>query len=162
MTPVKGEVVVLPQHGLCLVTGRRVVTYGLKRTECLFLKVLSGDHVVTLPVVNLSERNLRAPITLADFDAVLARLAERKKSGAKSWSRRFKRNQALLSSGSILEVAAVVRDLSVWSQRNPLSAAEQMMYNRAYTNLLAEMNYAAADSDLDVASLVSEALMAGR
>jgi RNA polymerase-interacting CarD/CdnL/TRCF family regulator len=162
VNPVKGDVVVLPQHGLCLVLGRRVVTYGLKRSECLSLKVMSSDHVVTLPVVNLSERNLRAPITLADFDAVLAGLAERKKSTAKSWSRRFKRNQALLHSGHILEVVAVVRDLSVWSQKNPLSAAEQTMYNRAYTNLLAEMDYAAADSDLDVASLVSEALMAAR
>jgi RNA polymerase-interacting CarD/CdnL/TRCF family regulator len=57
-------------------------------------------------------------------------------------------------------VVAVVRDLSVWSQKNPLSAAEQTMYDRAYTNLLAEMDYAAADSGLDVASLVSEALMA--
>lgn len=162
MTPAKGDVVVLPQHGLCLVLGRRVVTYGLKRAEYLSLKVLSGDHVVTLPVVNLSESNLRAPITLADFDAVLAGLAERKKSGAKSWSRRFKSNQALLHSGHVLEVAAVVRDLSVWSQKNSLSAAEQMMYNRAYTNLLAEMDYAAADSDLDVASLVSEALLVAR
>lgn len=162
MNPVKGDVVVLPQHGLCLVVGRRVVTYGLKRSECLSLKVMSSDHVVTLPVVNLSERNLRAPITLADFDAVLAGLAEHKKSTAKSWSRRFKRNQALLYSGHILEVVAVVRDLSVWSQKNPLSAAEQTMYNRAYTNLLAEMDYAAADSGLDVASLVSEALMAAR
>lgn len=162
MNPVKGDVVVLPQHGLCLVVGRRVVTYGLKRSECLSLKVMSSEHVVTLPVANLSERNLRLPITLADFDAVLAGLAERKKSTAKSWSRRFKRNQALLHSGHILEVVAVVRDLSVWSQKNPLSAAEQTMYNRAYTNLLAEMDYAAADSDLDVASLVSEALMAAR
>ena len=34
--------------------------------------------------------------------------------------------------------------------------------DRAYTNLLAEMDYAAADSDLDVGSLVSEALMAAR
>ena len=160
MNPVKGDVVVLPQHGLCLVMGRRVVTYGLKRSECLSLKVMSSDYVVTLPVANLSERDLRAPITLADFDAVLAGLAERKKSTAKSWSRRFKRNQALLHSGHILEVVAVVRDLSVWSQKNPLSAAEQTMYDRAYTNLLAEMDYAAADSDLDVASLVSEALMA--
>ena len=162
MNPVKGDVVVLPQHGLCLVIGRRVVTYGLKRSECLSLKVMSSDYVVTLPVANLSERDLRAPITLADFDAVLAGLAERKKSTAKSWSRRFKRNQALLHSGHILEVVAVVRDLSVWSQKNPLSAAEQTMYDRAYTNLLAEMDYAAADSDLDVASLVSEALMAAR
>ena len=162
MNPVKGDVVVLPQHGLCLVIGRRVVTYGLKRSECLSLKVMSSDYVVTLPVANLSERDLRAPITLADFDAVLAGLAERKKSTAKSWSRRFKRNQALLHSGHILEVVAVVRDLSVWSQKNPLSAAEQTMYDRAYTNLLAEMEYAAADSDLDVVSLVSEALTAAR
>jgi RNA polymerase-interacting CarD/CdnL/TRCF family regulator len=162
MNPVKGDVVVLPQHGLCLVIGRRVVTYGLKRSECLSLKVMSNDHVVTLPVVNLSERNLRAPITLADFDAVLAGLAERKKSTAKSWSRRFKRNQALLHSGHILEVVAVVRDLSVWSQKNPLSAAEQTMYDRAYTNLIAEMKHAATDFDIDVVGLVANALLSPR
>jgi RNA polymerase-interacting CarD/CdnL/TRCF family regulator len=78
------------------------------------------------------------------------------------WSRRFKRNQALLNSGAILEVATVVRDISDWSQKTPLSSAEQTMYDRAYTNLIAEMKQAATDLDIDVASLVANTLLSSR
>jgi CarD family transcriptional regulator len=162
MNPSKGDVVVLPQHGLCLVVGRRKFGDSVVRIEHLILKVLSDDRMVKVPVTELPERNMRAPITLGDLDAVLKELAAPKKNVSKSWSRRFKQNQALLRSGQILEVAAVVRDLSVWAQKIPLSAAELSMYERAYANLLAEMSHAAADSDLDVASLVSAALNSAR
>jgi|688.fasta_scaffold08881_5 CarD family transcriptional regulator len=162
MTPTKGDVVVLPQHGLCVVVGRRRVSDGSSRVEHLILNVLSYEQVITLPVTKLAERGLRAPMSLDDFDSVLAVLSQQNKRISTMWSRRFKRNQALLNSGAILEVAAVVRNISDWSQKNPLSSAEQTMYDRAYTNLIAEMKHAAADFDIDVAGLVANALLSSR
>ena len=162
MTPTKGDVMVLPQHGLCLVVGRRRVSDGSSRVEHLVLNVLSYAQVITLPVTKLSERGLRAPMSLDDFDAVLAVLSQQNKRLSTLWSRRFKRNQALLYSGAILEVATVVRNISDWSQKTPLSSAEQTMYDRAYTNLIAEMKHAAADFDIDVAGLVANALLSSR
>ena len=159
MTPAKGDIVVLPQHGLCAVVGKRRVSDGSSRVEYLILIVLSNAQVITLPVTKLAERKLRAPMSLDDFDAVLAVLSQQNKRISTMWSRRFKRNQALLSSGAILEVAAVVRVISDWSQKNPLSPAEQTMYDRAYTNLIAEMKHAATDFDIDVVSLVANALL---
>ena len=162
MTPTKGDIMVLPQHGLCVVVGRRRVSDGSSRVEHLILNVLSYEQVITLPVTKLAERGLRAPMSLDDFDAVLAVLSQQNKRISTMWSRRFKRNQALLSSGAILEVAAVVSVISDWSQKNPLSPAEQTMYDRAYTNLIAEMKHAAADFDIDVAGLVANALLSSR
>jgi RNA polymerase-interacting CarD/CdnL/TRCF family regulator len=101
-------------------------------------------------------------MSLDDFDAVLAVLSQQNKRISTMWSRRFKRNQAMLDSGAILEVAAVVRNISDWSQKTPLSSAEQTMYDRAYTNLIAEMKHAATDFDIDVAGLVANALLTSR
>ena len=162
MTPTKGDIMVLPQHGLCVVVGRRRVSDGSSRVEHLILNVLSYEQVITLPVTKLAERGLRAPMSLDDFDAVLAVLSQQNKRVSTMWSRRFKRNQALLSSGAILEVAAVVSVISDWSQKNPLSPAEQTMYDRAYTNLIAEMKHAATDFDIDVVGLVANALLSPR
>ena len=130
--------------------------------EHLILNVLSYEQVITLPVTKLAERGLRAPMSLDDFDAVLAVLSQQNKRISTLWPRRFKRNQALLSSGAILEVAAVVSVISDWSQKNPLSPAEQTMYDRAYTNLIAEMKHAATDFDIDVVGLVANALLSPR
>jgi CarD family transcriptional regulator len=130
--------------------------------EYLILNALSNAQEITLPVTKLEERRLRAPMSLDDFDAVLAVLSQQNKRISTMWSRRFKRNQALLNSGTILEVATVVRDISDWSQKNPLSPAEQTMYDRAYTNLIAEMKHAATDFDVDVTSLVANALLSSR
>ena len=162
MTPTKGDIMVLPQHGLCVVVGRRRVSDGSSRVEHLILNVLSYEQVITLPVTKLAERGLRAPMSLDDFDAVLAVLSQQNKRISTLWPRRFKRNQALLSSGAILEVAAVVSVISDWSQKNPLSPAEQTMYDRAYTNLIAEMKHAATDFDIDVVGLVANALLSPR
>mgnify|MGYP000991445159 FL=1 len=101
MTPTKGDIMVLPQHGLCVVVGRRRVSDGSSRVEHLILNVLSYEQVITLPVTKLAERGLRAPMSLDDFDAVLAVLSQQNKRVSTMWSRRFKRNQALLNSGAI-------------------------------------------------------------
>lgn len=122
--------------------------------------MMSDETILSLPVTQIQNYKLRAPVDMGDFDEVLSVLSSRGHRVSTLWSRRFKRNQALLSSGEIVEVATVVRDLTTWSRRNILSAAERTMRERAYTNLLAELNHAAAGLDLDVASLVEAALQA--
>lgn len=159
MTLSKGDIVILPQRGLCVVLGRRRVGENSHRVEHLILEVKSDASVVTLPVAQIPKYKLRTPITLDEFDEVLAVLSKRNPRVSTMWSRRFKRNQALLHSGEALEVATVVSDLTTWSRRNILSAAERTMYDRAYANLLGEMKHAAVESDLDVAALMSNALL---
>ena len=149
---------VLPQRGLCVVLGRRRVGENSHRVEHLVLEVKSDASVLTLPVTQIPKYKLRAPISLDEFDEVLAVLSKRNPRVSTMWSRRFKRNQALLKSGEALEAATVISDLTTWSRRNTLSAAERTMYDRAYANLLAEMKHAAAEFELDVAALVSNAL----
>ena len=155
----KGATVVLPQIGLCVVLGRRRVGDNSHRIEHLVLEAKFDASVRTLPVTQIQKYKLRAPISLDEFDEVLAVLSKRNTRVSTMWSRRFKRNQALLQSGEALEVATVISDLTTWSRRNILSAAERTMYDRAYSNLLGEMKHAAVEFELDVTALVTNALL---
>ena len=56
-----------------------------------------------------------------------------------NWSRRFKANTEKLSSGDVIKVAEVVRDLWRRSQKKPLSTGEKSMLARAESQLVSEI-----------------------
>jgi CarD family transcriptional regulator len=77
----------------------------------------------------------------------------------KNWNRRFKHNRDKMKTGDILELAEVVRNLSLRDQEKGLSTGEKQMFVKAKKILASELMYAKA-MDEDEASAWLDGVLA--
>jgi CarD family transcriptional regulator len=143
----KGETIIYPQHGACIVLGtKKMEAFGEKR-----------EYLILQTVIN--EMTLKVPVDKAeDLVAVLSKPDPRVPS---NWSRRFKNHQEKLKSGDVYQVAEVVRNLAARNRDASLSAAERTMYERARVNLVSEISPALKVSAEDAEAYLDEALAKG-
>jgi CarD family transcriptional regulator len=74
------------------------------------------------------------------------------------WKDRFKENSDRMRTGSLLEVAAVLKGLLLLTQAKPLSFREKKMLERARYLLVSELAMAKNCEDNQIEDLLSKAL----
>ena len=135
----KGDTVIYPQHGACLVQGsKKLVVDGVTR-EYLILKSVIGEMTLSVPVENADVVGVRPPVNADELDDLVSVLSKPDPRVPSNWSRRFKNHQEKLKSGDVYQVAEVVRNLAARNRDAALSAAERTMYERARINLISEI-----------------------
>jgi CarD family transcriptional regulator len=77
----------------------------------------------------------------------------------KNWNRRFKHNRDKMKTGDVLELAEVVRNLSLRDQEKGLSTGEKQMFVKAKKILASELMYAKG-MDEDEASVWLDGVLA--
>jgi CarD family transcriptional regulator len=137
-----GDKVVYPHHGAGTVVkreGREVL--GEKR-EYLTIKILHNDMTVQVPTDNVEKVGLRKVIDEKQVQVVLKTLTGGSTEMPKNWNRRFKYNRDKMKTGDILELAEVVRNLSLRDHEKGLSTGEKQMFVKAKKILASELMYA--------------------
>jgi CarD family transcriptional regulator len=76
----------------------------------------------------------------------------------KNWNRRFKHNRDKMKTGDILELAEVVRNLSLRDHEKGLSTGEKQMYVKAKKILASELMYAKGMDAEEAAGWLDEVL----
>ena len=157
----KGDTVIYPQHGACLVQGsKKLVVDGTTR-EYLILKSVIGEMTLSVPVENADTVGVRPPVNADELDDLVSVLSKPDPRVPSNWSRRFKNHQEKLKSGDVYQVAEVVRNLAARNRDAALSAAERTMYERARINLVSEIAPALKVSAEDAEIFLDEALSKG-
>ena len=149
-----GDKVVYPNHGVGLV---EQISYGVLngRTERYYMiRILSSGLRVMVPQSNAETVGLRAVIRTSDASKVLGFLETGKLNSHHDWKHRFKENSERMRTGSLLEVAVVLKSLVSLSRSKPLSFREKKMLERARYLLVSEI----AISRNCAESLIEEAL----
>ncbi len=155
----KGETVIYPQHGACVVQGTKKMEFFGEKQEYLILKTVINEMTLRVPLDNTDGVGLCRDLTdNQDLVSVLAKPDPRVPS---NWSRRFKNHQEKLKSGDVYQVAEVVRNLAARNRDASLSAAERTMYERARVNLVSEISPALKVSAEDAEIYLDEALAKG-
>jgi CarD family transcriptional regulator len=134
-----GDKVVYPNHGVGVV---EQISYGILngRTERYYMiRVLSSGLRVMVPQTNAASVGLRSVIRSNDASKVLGFLETGKPSSHHDWKHRFKENSERMRTGSLLEVAVVLKSLVSLSRSKPLSFREKKMLERAKYLLVSEM-----------------------
>jgi CarD family transcriptional regulator len=103
------------------------------------LKILSSGLKVMVPQMNADAVGLRSVIRNAETSKVLQFLEKGKYSSHPDWKHRFKENSERMRTGSLIEVAAVLKSLVALSRTKPLSFREKKMLERAKFLLVSEM-----------------------
>ena len=136
----KGDTVIYPQHGACIVHGiKRMKAFGSVQ-EYLILKTVINEMTLSVPTAMANQVGVRPPVSKSELEDLRSVLSKADPRVPANWSRRFKNHQEKLKSGDVYQVAEVVRNLAARDRDSALSAAEKTMYDRARINLISEIS----------------------
>jgi CarD family transcriptional regulator len=103
------------------------------------LRILSSGLKVMVPQANIESVGLRPIIRSTQAGAVLSYLEKGRSDSHHDWKHRFKENSDKMRTGSLMEVAVVLKGLVALSRTKPLSFREKKMLDRAKFLLVSEL-----------------------
>jgi len=134
-----GEKVVYPNHGVGLI---EQISFGYvngKSERFYMLRIAASGLKVMVPQSNVESVGLRPVIRSTQAGAVLSFLEKGRSDSHHDWKHRFKENSDRMRTGSLMEVAAVLKGLVALSRTKPLSFREKKMLDRAKHLLVTEL-----------------------
>jgi len=153
-----GDKVVYPNHGVGVI---EQINYGVLngRTEKYYIVRISTSGLkVMVPETNAGAVGLRAVIRPLETGKVLGYLERGKFNSHHDWKHRFKENSERMRTGSLIEVAAVLKSLVALSRSKPLSFREKKMLERAKHLLVSELATARNTSEQNMESAMVRSL----
>ncbi len=155
-----GDKVVYPHHGAGTVVKKEKREVLGEKREYLTIKILHNDMTVNVPSENAEKVGLRKVIGEDMVKVVVKALTGGGTQMPKNWNRRFKHNRDKMKTGDILELAEVVRNLSLRDREKGLSTGEKQMFVKAKKILASELMYA-KDLDEEATAEWLEGVLAG-
>ena len=134
-----GDKVVYPMHGAGVIEAIEKRTILGEDREYYVLRMPIGEMQVLVPVSGKREAGLRPIVDRGTASQVFAILSEEATYEQGNWNRRYRNNLEKLKSGCILELAAVVRNMTRRDQHKGLSATEKKMLENARQLLVSEL-----------------------
>ena len=133
MTFQLGEKVVYPNHGVGTVENISVRAFGLQMERFYLLKLPANSLTVMIPFSHVQHVGLRKVTKNGEVGRVLNFLSAGLCTRRADWKDRFKENSEKMQSGSLLDVAQVMKSLLIQQHDKPLSFREKKMLERFAT-----------------------------
>ena len=153
-----GDKVVYPHHGAGTVVKKESREVLGQKRDYLTIKILHNDMTVQVPCENAEKVGLRRVIGEKEVTVVLKALTGGSTEMPKNWNRRFKHNRDKMKTGDILELAEVVRNLSLRDHEKGLSTGEKQMFVKAKKILASELMYAKGMDEDECAEWLDDVL----
>ncbi len=144
-----GDHAVYPARGVAEIVSIEEKDIAGKRQAFYVLRLLDTDHKIMVPVANAASIGLRKPISEGDIRRIFQILKVKDVPiDTQTWNRRQRAFVEKLSTGSVFEVAEVMRDLErVKDVKDALSFSERQMLERARQLLIKEIAVSRNKSD---------------
>ena len=135
-----GDKVIYPNHGLGVV--ERIEEKTILGTTCGFyhLRIVANETTVLVPLTNADSVGLRRAIADEEVERLFGELGNGKIDNHQNWKGRFKDNSDKMRSGSIYDVADVLKSLTFLSRSKSLSFREKRMLDRAKFLIISEIS----------------------
>lgn len=153
-----GDKVVYPNHGVGIIEQISSRTMGATVEQFYLLKIQSSSLKVMVPFHNVGMVGLRRVVRNGEIQKIVDFLTDAECDSNTDWKYRFKENSERMRTGSLLEVAAVLKGLLVLNQAKSLSFREKKMLERARYLLVSEMAMAKNCDESQIEELLSKAL----
>jgi CarD family transcriptional regulator len=153
-----GDKVIYPNHGLGIV--ERIEEKTILGTTCGFyhLRIVANETTVLVPVSNVDGVGLRRAITDEEVERLFGLLGDGKIDNHQNWKGRFKDNSDKMRSGSIYEVADVLKSLTFLAKSKSLSFREKRMLDRAKFLIISEVSEVMRETAAAIEGRVDRAL----
>jgi len=153
-----GDKVVYPNHGVGIIEQISSRTIGATVEKFYLLKIKSSSLKVMVPFNNVGTVGLRRVVRNGEIQKILDFLTDGECNNNADWKYRFKENSERMRTGSLLDVAAVLKSLLVLNQTKPLSFREKKMLERARYLLVSELALAKNLDEEHIEQLLNKAL----
>ena len=140
---VEGDMAVYPAHGVGVI--KSIETQQVAGVDQTFyvLEILGNSMRIMIPTSSSENVGLRSIVNKKEALEVLNILKDRAiEIDSQTWNRRYREYMEKIKTGSIFEVAAVLRDLFLLSVDKDLSYGERKMLDTAKGLLVKELSIA--------------------
>jgi CarD family transcriptional regulator len=153
-----GDKVIYPNHGLGIV--QRIEEKTILGTTCGFyhLRIVANETMVLVPVANVDGVGLRRAIGDEEVERLFGLLGDGRIDNHQNWKGRFKDNSDKMRSGSIYEVADVLKSLTFLAKSKSLSFREKRMLDRAKFLIISEVSEVMRETAPAIEARVDRAL----
>ena len=134
-----GQKVIYPNHGIGVVESIQTRPVPGGKISLYQLRILANDSRVWVPQQNADGVGLRGVITTSDARKIFNMLGDGNIDQQSNWKGRFKENSDKMRTGSLYEVAMVLKGLTHLSRKKSLSFREKRMLDRAKFLLISEL-----------------------
>jgi CarD family transcriptional regulator, regulator of rRNA transcription len=153
-----GDKVVYPNHGVGVIEQISSRTIGATVEKFYLLKIKASSLKVMVPFHNVTMVGLRRVVKNGEIQKIVDYLTDGECDNNTDWKYRFKENSERMRTGSLLEVAAVLKSLLVLNASKPLSFREKKMLERARYLLVSELAMAKNCDEPVIEQMLTQAL----
>ncbi len=134
-----GDKVIYPNQGVGVIQEVCQRKIGGQRQKFYLLKITSNNSRVMIPIANVDHVGLRRLCNEKQLESLFDILRDDYCELDQDWKNRYKENIEKMRTGSIFEVATVLRNLYFLSLRKALSFREKKMFDRARELVVSEI-----------------------
>ncbi len=143
MVFVEGDMAVYPAHGVGVIRSIETQEVAGIAQKFYVLEIIGNSMRIMIPTTSSDSVGLRSIVSTKQALEVLNILRDRDiEVDSQTWNRRYREYMEKIKTGSIFEVAAVLRDLFLLSVDKDLSYGERKMLDTAKGLLVRELSIA--------------------
>ena len=138
-----GDLAVYPAHGVGMIEAveKRVISGNSQ--SFYIMRILDNNMTIMIPTDNIKNVGLREIIDAKDIPKIYKILQERHVLPEnQTWNRRYRDYMEKIKTGSVYEIAEVLRDLILLKNGKELSFGERKMLDTARNLLIKELSIA--------------------
>jgi CarD family transcriptional regulator len=144
-----GDNAVYPGHGVGRILSIETKEILGNKQTFYSIQIIETGMKIMIPQNNVVSVGLRPIISKAEAQKVVGILKEKDvKVDNQTWNRRYREYMEKIKTGSVYEIAEVLRDLFVLKIDKELSFGERKMLDTARNLLLKELTLATSESEL--------------
>ena len=152
-----GDMAVYPAHGVGRVDSIETREIAGNTHRFYILKIIDTGMTIMVPTGNVRNVGLREVINESEVDIVYSILRERDISiTEQTWNRRYREYMDKIKTGSIYEIAEVMRDLMLMRFDKELSFGERKMLDTARSLIVKELAIAQDVEETEVAEEIDQ------
>jgi CarD family transcriptional regulator len=148
-----GDLTVYPAHGVGRIESIESREISGEKQNYYIMKILDNNMIIMIPVDNVDAVGLRDIIDVEEVQKVYDIMKKRDiPADNQTWNRRYREYMEKIKTGSVYEVAEVLRDLYLLKVVKELSFGERKMLDTAQSLLLRELSIAKSTDEKAIMS----------
>lgn len=153
-----GDKVIYPNQGLGIIEDIQMENYFGEKSRVYHLRIFSNNTLVMVPFTNTEEIGIRKPISTRTVKKIFDFMRNGDIEVTMNWKGRYKEHLNLLRSGTMLDMAFVLKSLYYLNLIKPLSFREKKMMEKVMELMVSEISEVSALSILKIEQRVMETL----
>ncbi len=135
-----GDKVIYPNQGIGIIEDiQNQDLYGVESRVCS-LRIVSNDALVLIPFSSVREMGIRKLVSEDKVRKIYAFMRDGIVDVSKNWKGRHKEHEELMKTGSLIDLAFVLKSLYYLNLTKPLSFREKKMMEKAKALLVSEIS----------------------